>query len=101
MEEKKLRKTLYLPVWVVDLLDCEGKLAGGPGDIAGAAIMAFCDCPPEIKADILMCYSNREIKSAYKLNNNDKAISDDGHKFLENYQNARKIKRVEGGQSVG
>jgi len=63
--EKKIRKTLYLPEWVGNLLDVEGEKYGGPGIVASAAISSFALLSDNEKKRILQNYRNKEIEIAY------------------------------------
>jgi hypothetical protein len=70
---EKIRKTLYLPDWVCEILDREGEAYDGPGVVAAAAITAFCEMQPDSKVEKLERYRSREIKAAYSA----EAIVDD------------------------
>lgn len=62
---QKLRKTLYLPEWVAELLDNEGQKYDGPGVVASAAITAFCSMKDKEKVRTIQNYRNEEVKRAY------------------------------------
>ena len=40
---KKINKNLFLPVWIIELLDKEGERLEGPGEVAATAIFTFCN----------------------------------------------------------
>ncbi len=67
MQGKKDKKTLYLPNFVIDMLEIEAERAGGPGKIAGAAILAFVESSDEAKVASLKHFNDRELKEAYQL----------------------------------
>jgi len=62
---EKVRKTLYLPDWVVEYLDAEGNISDGPGLIAAAAIYHFCIKSHQIKKKMLKDYINHAIEVTY------------------------------------
>ncbi len=70
MDEKKsekLNKNLYLPVWIVEMLDAEGENYGGPGTVASTAIMAFCGMNNAEKQKALKRFRDAEINHAYAV----------------------------------
>jgi len=60
MDNKKIKKNLYLPSWIVESLDKEAKIAGGAGVVAGAAIYHFCSINKKERAEILEKYHKRD-----------------------------------------
>lgn len=62
---EKIKKCLYLPDWVADLLDKEGETYEGPGVVASAAITAFCGLKKNEKMKIIQNYRTEEVKRAY------------------------------------
>ena len=56
---------MFLPDWVVALLDAEGKFYDGPGVVASAAIAAFCSMDKAGKIAALKRFREVEIKAAY------------------------------------
>ena len=62
---EKVKKTLYLPAWVADLLDTEGENYDGPGVVAAAAITAFCSMKNNEKVKVTQNYRTEEVKRAY------------------------------------
>lgn len=40
--KNKTKKNLYLPNWIIQILDAEGKRYDGPGVVAAAAVYFFC-----------------------------------------------------------
>jgi hypothetical protein len=62
---EKGRKTLYLPAWVIDLLDKEGEKYDGPGVVAAVAITAFCLMKNGEKVKVIQDYRTEEVKRAY------------------------------------
>jgi len=62
----KIKKTLYIPDWIAELLDAEGEKYEGPGTVASAAIMFFCQLKEKDKIKALKAYKEREIQRAYK-----------------------------------
>jgi len=66
---KKSNKTLYLPPWIIEILDFEGEKYDGPGVVAAAAIHHFSlQKRPEKKA-ILKEYRSKEVDYAYQDEN--------------------------------
>lgn len=63
---EKIKKCLYLPDWVADLLDKEGETYDGPGVVASAAITAFCGLKKNEKMKIVQNYRTQEVKRAYQ-----------------------------------
>jgi|GEM_PF-5408074 len=61
----KERKTLYLPEWIIKMLDSEGNAYKGPGLAASVAIWHFCNQSETAKKRIYAAYSKSEIKSEY------------------------------------
>ena len=61
----KERKTLYLPQWVVKMLDDEGSAYAGPGLAASVAIWDFWSKSETAKKRIYKKYSQYEIDSEY------------------------------------
>lgn len=47
---KKIKKTLYLPEWLVEILDREAELYDGSGTVASTAIYALCELPVDKRA---------------------------------------------------
>jgi hypothetical protein len=68
MGQKKDKKTLYLPDWLIELIDREGDRYDGPGILAGAAIWNFCRIPESERVKILQEYRIKEIQEAYGMN---------------------------------
>ncbi len=62
---KKTNKTLYLPDWVIELLDDEGDSFGGPGVIAAASIFDFCRKKIDAKKRILKDYYSDAVETTY------------------------------------
>jgi hypothetical protein len=62
---EKIRKTLYLPVWVCDLIDREGNIYDGPGVVAAAAIHYFAGLSVAQKKRVMEAYRRAEIENAY------------------------------------
>jgi hypothetical protein len=62
---EKIKKTLYMPDWTVELLDKEGEKYDGPGVVVSAAILAFCTKPEDERVKILKEYRAEEIVHAY------------------------------------
>jgi len=58
---EKIRKTLYVPIWIGEMLDADGELYGGPGVIVSAAILKFYNLDGKQKKEVLREYRNREI----------------------------------------
>lgn len=65
MNEKN-KKTLYLPDWVIGLLDKEGVKYDGPGVVAAASINAFCKLSSQEKIRVLQEFRKSEISLAYR-----------------------------------
>jgi len=65
MENGKVKKSLLLFDFVVDDLDREGELYGGPGIVASAAIYHFCHLRKKEKEKVLTDFRVTEIKAAY------------------------------------
>jgi len=63
---EKLRKTLYLPPWINEILDFEGNKYDGPGVVAAAAIHHFSIQNIKDKKAMLKEYRSKEIEIAYK-----------------------------------
>lgn len=72
---EKIRKTLYLPNWIAELLDSEGERGNGPGVIAAAAISLFCRLSDKDKIAALKTYQEEEIEKSYAPNANHKTQS--------------------------
>ncbi len=70
-EEKqgKLNKNLYLPVWIIEMLDVEGDRYGGPGVVAATAINAFCKANNTQKRTMLRTFRQAEIDRIYNADN--------------------------------
>ncbi len=64
---EKSRKTLYLPNWIISLLDVEARSSKGPGVIAAASILAFCRMSEKAKKKVLKKYSDCEIEYNYAI----------------------------------
>lgn len=65
MDNGKVKKSLLLFDFVVDDLDREGELYGGPGIVASAAIYHFCHLSKEEKETVLTDFRITEIRAAY------------------------------------
>ena len=57
---KKIQKNLYLPDWLIDMVDAESTKGKSIGVIASAAIYAYCTSPPAVKAKIITAYGEFE-----------------------------------------
>jgi len=64
--KEKVRKTLYLPLWVAEILDNEGVEYDGPGVIAAACIYDFSERKKPDKMKALKAYRDKEIVMAYE-----------------------------------
>ena len=62
---KKTNKTLYLPDWVIELVDKEGEKFGGPGAVAAASIFDFCRKKKSEKKQVLKEYTSHAIEIGY------------------------------------
>ena len=62
---EKVKKTLYLPDWVADLLDREGQKYDGPGVVAASAITSFCLMSDPDKVKTIQDYRSKEVERAY------------------------------------
>jgi len=62
---KKSNKTLYLPPWIIEVLDFEGDKYDGPGVVAAAAIHNFSIQKIKEKKAMLKEYMSKEIEIAY------------------------------------
>ena len=62
---EKMRKTLYLQPWIIQILDFEGEKYDGPGIVAMAAIYNFSLKKIIEKKAILREYRAKEIEFAY------------------------------------
>lgn len=63
---KKDQKTLYLPLWVIEILTKESERYGGPGVVAAACIVHFASLKPGQKINVLKHYREVEIEAAYE-----------------------------------
>ena len=63
---QKEGKTLYLPLWVTEILTTEAERYGGPGVIAAASIIHFARLSDAGKKAVLKEYHNREVELAYR-----------------------------------
>lgn len=70
---KKVRKTLYLPEWITEVLDNEGEKYDGPGVVAAAAINAFDEMDKKNKKSKLKSFRDKEIEIAYGSNETNQA----------------------------
>ena len=64
---EKIRKTLYLPDWIVEKLDSEGEKYDGPGVFAAAAIWMFCKLPDNEKVKCYEDFRKKEIANALQV----------------------------------
>ena len=62
---EKIKKTLYLPQWIVELLLSEEDASGGQGIAAAAAIYDFCRKDHSSKKKILQEFAVWDIESTY------------------------------------
>ncbi len=62
---EKIRKTLYVPMWVGTVLDAEGKRYGGPGTVASAAIALFHGLAKREKVTAMKSFRDHEVQAAY------------------------------------
>ena len=62
---QKVRKTFYLPNWICQHIETEGKQYDGPGVIVAAAIHHFANLEVDQKKTILKNYRNSEINKFY------------------------------------
>lgn len=71
--QEKIKKTLYIPPWIGQLLDTEGERYDGPGVVAAAAIYGFCALDHDAQIAALAAFREREIKEVYAQNNDEAA----------------------------
>jgi len=62
---KKIRKTIYIPHWVSEMLDAEGQVYDGPGVVVSAAIHHFCSLNAKQKIEIIQQFRSEEVRRAY------------------------------------
>lgn len=67
MLDKKIKKNLALPKWVVDIMDKEADLAQGLNVAVGAAMLHFSTLSTEAKAESLKQYRCREIDTSFGI----------------------------------
>ena len=65
---EKIKKSLYVPDWIVEVLDREGENYDGPGVVAATSIHSFCSMPEKAKKEALKKYRAKECKSKHTLN---------------------------------
>ena len=63
----KTNKNLFLPPWVIELLDSEGERYGGPGEIAAIAIFNFCSLNDLAKKEAIKKYRDEEADRVYSI----------------------------------
>jgi len=63
--QKKKRKTLYLPDWLIELLDAEDDAGAKPHKVAGAAILDFCSKDPHEKLKLLKRFAEYDLDATY------------------------------------
>jgi hypothetical protein len=63
---EKIRKTVYVPDWIGELLDTEGGCYDGPGVVVSAAIYEFCCLTKKGKIEALNAFRQAEISRAYE-----------------------------------
>lgn len=56
MVAKKIKKNLNVLPWLAEMLDNAGERHGGPGEVASAAIYAFCTASQPVRASIINAY---------------------------------------------
>lgn len=81
MKEKKSQKSnknLFLPTWIIELLDREGDKMDGPGFVAAAAIYNFCNMTTDAKKEALSSYKDAEIERAYAVDDEQAAAQSVG-----------------------
>lgn len=64
---KKIKKTLYIPDWIADLVDTEGEKYDGPGVVTAAAIWMFGKLPDKDKAKCYEDFRKEEISTALQV----------------------------------
>lgn len=101
MVATKSKKTLYLPDFVIKLLDDEGGMLDGPGVVAGAAIFGFCTLPDDAKIEILQQYRQCEIRTAYNKPSDNASNPLDDNKLAQNLRKVHKSRKGKGKQSAG
>jgi len=69
MPTEKIKKGIFLPKWVSDILDQEGELYDGTSVVCSAMVFYFSQCTKEQKAQIMQQYRLREVMEAYDLKN--------------------------------
>lgn len=92
---EKIRKTLYLPQWLVEILDSEGEIYDGPGVVAAASIHNFSKMKKKNKISVLENFRSHEIQKAYledDLDNHQKTIHPDAQGVVSRSK-ARSTKR--------
>jgi hypothetical protein len=62
---KKVKKTLYIPEWVVKLLDVEGDRYDGPGVAISTMIYHFSNISMTEKVLAVESFRKKEIEMAY------------------------------------
>jgi len=88
MAEKKVLKTnknLYLPNWIIELLDEEGQKYDGPGIVASAAISSFCEMKNEEKIRAIQKYRNEEIRRAYSDTHQNESEREEKNRKIESF----------------
>jgi len=63
---KKIRKTVFVPVWIARVIDFEGIAYDGPGVVIAAAIHHFSNMTKDEKVKTVQEYLNREVSLAYE-----------------------------------
>jgi hypothetical protein len=61
----KIRKTLYLPPWINDYIDAEGKHSDGLNTLVGASIWAYAKLTSKEKLAVLKAYKEIEIEKIF------------------------------------
>ncbi len=65
MPTPKTRKTLYLPQWLVDLLDAEADRVDGPGKIVSASTLHFLESAESERIDMITRFRAKDLIVAY------------------------------------
>ena len=78
MTKEKVKKNLFIPAWVSEMIDQEGDLLGGKqqGTVISAAILMFVRSEPELKAKYIREVQDIQLAEAYNLKSPAKKLAE-------------------------
>ena len=93
MMQEKITKSVYIPLWINEILDLEGDKYDGPGMVVSAAVFDFSKKKRSDKIKAIQRFRSKEVEMAYFEDVDFWAIFDEIVASRKSRQDASKVQK--------